>query len=339
MPPDEQDEAGLPHEDSLFHAVREGGGGPEERCSDRAWKTERTILFFSLWGAGFFAVLGLVWGTLIGSQMLKFDGIYSFVSLVLSGLTIFFAKAAGEKGDEAFPLGRSQLEPLFLVLKALIYLVVCANAFVFALKSLMDGGREIHALSASLYAVVGIVGCLGGWLFIFYLRKRAGMSAFVMAEARQWLQDMLLSVLLLLGFLCGAYLQSRGHAELARFVDPLMTMAAALVFLVNPALMLVGGLRDMLLMAPKESVYRVSREALREIAQRHGFSGFLLRIRGSGRMLLYDVSYICENAGREFSMAELDGIREEATARLDAVLENPKWLRIGFAGPERTDLK
>ncbi|NQT90152.1 MAG: cation transporter, partial [Candidatus Omnitrophica bacterium] len=50
---------------------------------------EQNILTFSACGALFFALLALVWGILARSQMIIFDVVYSFISLVLTGLYFY----------------------------------------------------------------------------------------------------------------------------------------------------------------------------------------------------------------------------------------------------------
>lgn len=55
---------------------------------------EQNILLFSAYEALFFALLALIWGLLARSQMIMFDGVYSFISLVLTGLCFYAAIGA-----------------------------------------------------------------------------------------------------------------------------------------------------------------------------------------------------------------------------------------------------
>ncbi|NQU16617.1 MAG: cation transporter [Candidatus Saganbacteria bacterium] len=59
----------------------------------------------------FFALLALIWGWLAQSQMIMFDGIYSFISLLLTGLYFYAARSIAMGPDSKFPFGRSQMEP------------------------------------------------------------------------------------------------------------------------------------------------------------------------------------------------------------------------------------
>ena len=49
---------------------------------------ERRLLLFSVWASAGFAVFSSIWGIATGSSMIVFDGLYSFVSIGLSGLAV-----------------------------------------------------------------------------------------------------------------------------------------------------------------------------------------------------------------------------------------------------------
>ncbi|MFH1878498.1 MAG: hypothetical protein ABH883_06805 [Candidatus Omnitrophota bacterium] len=53
---------------------------------------EQHILILSVSAALFFAVFGLVWGALAWSQMFIFDGIYSFISVIMASLSVYVAE-------------------------------------------------------------------------------------------------------------------------------------------------------------------------------------------------------------------------------------------------------
>ena len=314
--------------DTLFHRVQ-----PEksDRVSARHDQhLEQTILKFSVFAALFFAVLGLIWGALIRSQMLVFDGIYSSVSLIMAGLSVYVSKSMEGEVDERLPYGRSQMAPLVIILKSIAIIVVCVIAFSKAVSSLSSGGREINTYSAMVYSLIGIVGCLGSWIYIIRKRKKALTSGLVKAEGMQWLVDTLLSAAIFLGFLMACIMQDTEHARYARYMDPLMTIVAALFFVAVPAVSLVTGIKDMLKMAPGGNIYRVSKMVLGEIAKKRGFDGFSLRICKAGRKLFYEIGFVSSDPEDVRSIGELDGIRQEIEAGLHALYDNPIGLDISF---------
>ncbi len=303
------------------------GSPPEGVREERA---ERQILKFSVWGALFFALTGLVWGVLAGSQMIKFDGLYSFVSVILSSVSVFAARSLKRGDDERFPFGRAQMEPLAIAFKSTAITVLCLIAFAQALVSLFTGGREINAVFAMAYALVATSGCLGGYLYITRKRKQAPASDLARAEGMQWLMDTALSGAVLAGFLASFLLQQAGREDWARYLDPLMVIAASAFFIKSPILTLVGGIRELLLMAPGGETHRLSREALEEIARERGFAGVVLRISKNGREFDYKIGFLAADPARRRTLAELDEIRGEVLARLRTLCANPIWLGVSF---------
>ena len=69
-------------------------------------------LILSVVASSVFAVGSLIWGLLAGSQMIVFDGLYSFVSVALSLLAVWALRAARSGPDERYPWGREIFEPL-----------------------------------------------------------------------------------------------------------------------------------------------------------------------------------------------------------------------------------
>ncbi|MFA7677360.1 MAG: cation transporter, partial [Candidatus Omnitrophota bacterium] len=127
---------------------------------------EQNILVFSACGALFFALLALVWGVLAKSQMIMFDGVYSFISLVLTGLYFYVARSLALGSDERFPFGRAQMEPMVVVVQSITLIVICIKAFSNAASSLFSGGQEINSLSGMAYAAIGVAGCFAGWYYV-----------------------------------------------------------------------------------------------------------------------------------------------------------------------------
>jgi predicted Co/Zn/Cd cation transporter (cation efflux family) len=314
--------------DPLFYRVDKNVSCEESMEHDG--KTEKHILRFSVYAALFFAVLGLGWGLAIRSQMLIFDGIYSFVSVLMASLSVYVSEAMKTGHDKKFPFGRSQMEPMVIMLKALVILVVCGSALTKAAAIMISGGRETNALSAMVYCLVGIAGCLGSWLYIVNLREKARLSALVKAESMQWLFDALLSMMIFLGFLAAHRMQNTEHANYARYIDPLMVIVSAIFFSVVPVRLLIAGIKEMLQMSPGGDIYRVSRRVLEDISKKREFDGFVLRIVKSGRELLYSVGFVADDPERKYYIRELDDMREEVEKNLKTLTENPIVLDISF---------
>ena len=84
---------------------------PARSSDDRA-------LLLSTWTSAGFAVVAVAWGLLTGSQLIVFDGLYSFASVALSLMAVLALRTARRGPDERYPWGREVWEPLTVVVKA-----------------------------------------------------------------------------------------------------------------------------------------------------------------------------------------------------------------------------
>jgi len=292
---------------------------------------EQNILTFSACGALFFALLALTWGVLARSQMIMFDGVYSFISLVVTGLYFYVARSITKGSDKNFPFGRAQLEPMVIVVQSLVLLVVCTKAFSSAISSLFSGGQEMNNLSGMGYAAIGVIGCFISWHYIVRTgRKNAPKSELIKTQGSQWLMDTLLSLAVLIGFFISYIIQRAGYVQYARYMDPLMVIVAVLFFVREPIVSFVGGIRGLLIMAPEQTVHSASKEAIKEIAKQRGFEDIILRLGKSGRELVYEVSFIAKGPNNSCSIGEMDAIRREVEERLRKLFDSPLRLRVSF---------
>ena len=221
--------------------------------------TEASTLVFSAAVAGFFALVGIFWGIATGSLAILFDGAYSFVSLLLSLLSVQALKLAESPANNQFNFGRILIEPLTIAVKGLVILLVCVVSFASALVALLNGGREVMAGMASLFALISLLGCVLTWLLL-KRRQAEFQSALIGAEARQWQMDSVLSAAVLLGFVLAWALQRAGHPQWAAYADPLLVIAASVYFMLIPVRMTFQALRELLLTSPnpalRKQVYR-----------------------------------------------------------------------------------
>jgi predicted Co/Zn/Cd cation transporter (cation efflux family) len=292
---------------------------------------EQFILMFSAFGAMFFAILALIWGLLAKSQMIMFDGIYSFISLLMTGLSIYAAKKVAIVDDKEFPYGRSELEPMVIIVQSIIMLVICAKAFSYAIVSLFSGGQEVNILSGAVYAGIGVAGCFLWWYCIIHFgKKRAPNSELIKTTGMQWLIDTLLSAAVFIGFIIGYMLQRAGYETYARYVDPIMVLSAVLFFVRQPIVMIIEGIKGIMYMSPGKDIYHALEKPMKEIAKIHGFDDIVLHLGKSGRELICDLSFVSEDPNQARSISEMDLIRNEVTSRFKELFDNPLWLFVSF---------
>ncbi|MHC0044262.1 cation diffusion facilitator family transporter [Vibrio campbellii] len=229
---------------------------------DRTSKNENSILTFSALLASGFAVGGMVLGLLVGSIVIVFDGVYSLVSLLLTLLSLAASYYISKPSKSIFPFGKAVLEPIVIAIKAAVILVVVSFSLFSAVTALMTGGREVDASIATIFGVVNVIGCGYAWWFMAKKSRRFS-SGLIEAEKKQWQMDTLLSVAVTLGFIAAWLVSLTPYAHYAVYADPMMMVLMGFYFLKVPFDMLVGALRELLMMTPsKELCQSVGKDVL-----------------------------------------------------------------------------
>ena len=122
--------------------------------------SEQRTLKFSIALTVFLGVLGVASGLITNSQAIIFDGMYSFVDVVPTVVSLLVVKLIARGTSHRFQYGFWHLEPLVAVLRDAILAVACIYAAIDAMKALTSGGHEVEygraALWAGMLCVIGI---------------------------------------------------------------------------------------------------------------------------------------------------------------------------------------
>ena len=261
-------------------------------------------LILSVVASSVFAVGSLIWGLLAGSQMIVFDGLYSFVSVALSLLAVWALRAARSGPDERYPWGREIFEPLTITVKAMALAGLCLYAMVGGVGDLLGGGREIDAGWAVVYGIVATA--VGVGVSLVLRRMSRGATDLVRAEAAEWMGDALLSVGTLAGFGIALALQLTGNDALARYVDPAMLVLTSAIYLKIPARLATEGLREVLTMSAAQPVREQVAALVGEVAREWALTTPALRLSKVGTRLDVDIVFLVEADSTARTVEEFD---------------------------------
>ncbi|GEM76225.1 cation diffusion facilitator family transporter [Vibrio sagamiensis] len=280
---------------------------------DRTSKNENHVLTFSALLTSCFAVGGMVLGLLVGSIVIIFDGVYSLISLLLTLLSLAASYYINKPSKAAFPFGKAVLEPIVIAIKAIVILVIVAFSLISAFMTLLSGGSGVDASIATVFGVINVIGCGYAW---WYMSKKSRLfsSGLIEAEKKQWQMDTLLSVAVTAGFIIAWLISLTSLSHYAVYADPIMMLMMGAYFLKVPFDMLVGALRELLMMSPsKELCQRVGRDVLEiEKVTEHNLK--LAGITKVGQELRVDVDvHIDKNT---LKLDTLEHTRRQLTTRL-----------------------
>lgn len=294
---------------------------------------ERRLIRFSVICAALFAVVAVVWGVVINSQVILFDGLYSFVSVALSLGSLLAAGFIRSTDEARFPFGKESVEPLVITFKYLAIGAMCLFALFSAVSDLLGGGRAVNPGFAILYGAAATAACL---LVYLYFRRSGGEagSGFVRAEADQWFMDGMLSLGVLAGFVLALVLGFTPLAAATAYVDPVMVILVSAYFLKVPAAEILRSGREILEMSPEEDLRHRIEEIVRGVEEEYRFDETFIRLSKVGSKLYVEVDYVVGDETRVRDVEGFDRVRQLLSDRLEEV-ELSKWLTISFTADRK----
>src|SRR6187402_1086784 len=106
------------------------------------------------------SLFGVVFGLLSGSLSIVFDGVFAVIDAAMSGLALFVSRLVSrETNNRRFQFGYWHIEPMVLAFNGGTLMLLCFYAFLNAVASFLDGGRQLAFDWAIVYAVIVCVMC------------------------------------------------------------------------------------------------------------------------------------------------------------------------------------
>jgi predicted Co/Zn/Cd cation transporter (cation efflux family) len=265
------------------------------------------------------------------SQAIIFDGMYSFVDVVPTVVSLLVVKLIARGTSHRFQYGFWHLEPLVAVLRDAILAVACIYAAIDAVKALTSGGHEVEYGRAALWA--GIL-CVIGFSMTLFLRRRAIalQSPMLEVDARSWVVSTFLSLGLLIGFAIAAALAGTAWQSWIPYLDAIALLSMALIMLPMPLIGLWRSMSDMLQVAPNQLDARVH-SVMDDVLKEHQFLEYSSYIAKAGRGRFVEIHVLVTPETR-MEIATVDAIRADVSKRLNA--GSPTfWLTIDFTADRR----
>lgn len=276
--------------------------------------TEARALRLSVYASLLVGILGVVWGSVAGSRVVLFDGIFTVFGTALSGLSLLASWAAGLEPDERYPFGRGAAIPVAIVIQGAALGATLVYAAFDAISLLVSGGSGAAAASVVGYGLATLVVAV---VVAFGLRRLAPRSELAAAEAEQWRAGALLSAIIAVGAAAAAVAGAAGWEAVVRYADPVLVLVAVAVLSPVPGRLLRSGGREILEAAPPAEVSRViDREAARAAVE-FGLGEPIIRATKLGRRLYVEVDFVV--APGEWNVDQEDRVRRSLIDGLESL--------------------
>lgn len=291
-------------------------------------EAENKMLKFSACGGLFFAILGIAWGWAIKSEMIQFDGLYSLISLGLALFAIIATNFINKTDINKYPFGKCNLEPIIVILKSLVLLIMCSITMLSAIKQIFNGGNNVEEGFALGYALISSIGCT---LIYFYMKRTSKNlnSEIVKVESNQWFMDAMLSVGVLIGFLLSVLLKYMGLSRISIYVDPGMVILSSVIFLRMPITAIIAAFKELIYSTANEEINYDILRVVKDIEKEYKLEDSISRVVKIGRELIIEIDFIISNESKIKSIEDMDKIREIIDKNTNH-FDLKKWLSISF---------
>ena len=296
-------------------------------------KLENKILKLSVIGALFFALFGIAWGWAIKSDMIIFDGLYSFISVVLSMLSLYINNYMAKRDFEKFPFGKHILEPIVISIKSLIIAIMCSYSLIEAIKTLMNGGNSLEFGLALIYSIVSVLGC---GIISFYMKEQEKKinSELIKAECTQWFMDTALSTAVLVGFIIAMVLAGTKLKSLNPYIDPFMTIVVSLVCIRIPIKTFIESFKEVIRVKANDEINDDIYVLVKGIEEEYNFEESITRVSKVGRELRIEIDFVYNKDSKLKTLDQMDNVREEINDAIKHIDYN-KWLNVSFTGNKK----
>jgi predicted Co/Zn/Cd cation transporter (cation efflux family) len=296
---------------------------PENLTSHNEYLLERSALSLSIASGFLLAALGILIGITAGSQIVLFDGFYTFLGIGLSWMARRVAFLVKSGPTTRYPFGREALTPLIIGLEGVALIATCTYATFNAVLTIIHGGSRLPSGWAVGYALVAIVLPTGVW---WRMRRTARQSELVAAEATQWLAGGMLGIGMLIGFFFARLIVGTVWTTSARYVDPSLVIAASLLFLIPPMRMIRSTFFELVEGSPDMELQGPAREVVDEIAERFDIGDQQLRMTKIGRKFYVEIEFL---VNPDWNVRQSDQVRRALAQRLEQ-LPHDLWLTVEF---------
>ncbi|MDX1302071.1 cation diffusion facilitator family transporter [Photobacterium sp.] len=301
-------------------------------ATSRKISKERLALKLSLAGTVLVASLGIGYGLYVDSNAILLDGMFSFLSMGMTGLSLYTAYLVSKPDDRQFQFGYAHIEPLINVINGLLILITCLFAFISGVQTIVKGGHDIVLEHALTYAVLSTICCFAIYYTETHIAKSVD-SELVRIDSQEWLVDGILSAAILVGFIMVVIFDSMGYSRWNAYVDPILVSTLSIAASVLPIKVLRRNIREVLLVAPKNKAQRHVDRVIEALSKKYHFDGYTHHFAKIGRQYDLEINILVKDDAR-WTTKRQDHIRQLLWDELSDDL-GETWLSVSFTGQER----
>lgn len=246
----------------------------------------------------------LVGAVVTRSQAVFTDSIYDLADLLMLLPFMILLPKLYKPVSEKWPFGMSQIEPLFVILRCCIILVLDALLIYDSAQMIFDGGHLVNATTVASFEFGMALTCILIYFILMRLCK-SFMSPTLASELYVWKVDAYSTAGVGAAFIIQIIVQHTPLSWIAPYIDPSVAIIIALALVAEPVTMIRDSVRSLILVAPDPEML----ENVRNIAEtelcKHNMTVDFLDIVKTGRRTWIEIYILPETNMLDLKMLKV----------------------------------
>ena len=292
-------------------------------------QTETKLLKLSIWAMLGFSILGLIFGMLLSSSYILFDGIYSLQGVVLSFFSLRLSHFIRKKDHFNFPFGKESLEPGIIIIQYLVALILLVITFAESVYSILHGGNSLELGWTIVY--IGITTIV---VYVVYTRIRkeskGAYSPLLDGETKQWKLSLYQNIGVFIGYMIAQATVWLSYDFIVPYIEPAILIIVVILLIKTPIYEIGNALKELLGMRTvSEALYHKMEQSLEEICIFYDMKKFYLRVNKRGSIVFIEIDFLVDFNFEYDTIEHQDMIREKVEESL-GYIKYDIWLTIAF---------
>ena len=233
-------------------------------------KAEQMGLLVSVCANLLFVALELYVAYISHSRAVLLDGLFDACETVLLLVSMRLMKLLYSPISERRPVGYSNLEPLYMIMKGLIFCVIAVMMIVSSAVTLLSGGYTVAVGTVFYFEIFAGFSSLMVFVCMRYINRKV-CSPVLSLEIKEWSLDAIGSFGVGAAFLLTMFTHDTPLAVFSQYFDQIIMVVMALYILPTPVRAMRMGFRELFFLSPSEEVFEQVKADAYEVAAGYGF--------------------------------------------------------------------
>lgn len=234
-------------------------------------KYENIGLKFSICSNLLFVVLEIWISYLSNSKAVLIDGLFDGCEAVLLLFSIRLMRYLYKPISEKRPIGYSNLEPFYMILKGFLFFVIAAMMALNSVSSFLSGGYEVNMNIVFYFELFAGIYGIAAYIVLKRLNSSA-KSKILDLEIKEWMLDIFTSLGTGVAFFAAFLTRFTSFSILSKYADQIVTLAMVVYILPTPLKAIKSGFQELFFLSPSEDILQRVKTIAGDVAETYGIS-------------------------------------------------------------------